>query len=214
MQHLFPRTGIIESESPYYPVGPECLIYLDFGDGLESALDHSIYGNDATLFGPAFGPLGLTFDDIDDYLTHPLVDIGTGAATVVLWIYFNSDATRRYPTYNLATNGYFFNIVWPGDWYFGWSGGFLRFVKTITPDNWYCLILTRSADSNAMLSVNLVDAAGSPTQTLSRYLSRMGAGHPTYPLNGIIGQFLALTTEWHLPKRTDYFNFTKGRYSL
>ena len=81
-------------ESPYYPVGADCVLYHAYWDG--TATDHSLYGHDGTVAGPSFGEYGLTFDGIDDYVWATPTSVlqpGTHDIAMYAWIYLEYTTT-------------------------------------------------------------------------------------------------------------------------
>jgi hypothetical protein len=215
--------------SPYYPVGADCVLYLDFGDGLESAVDHSIYGNDGTVYGATFGTYGLTFDGIDDIVViedNDEMDIGTGSFSWWFWINYTSGAgvTRLTGSdygsglwyYGVRADGY--NTIYDDAWtpYYG-TGTYVG-----AAEEWHLMgyVVDRVAQKYYRgIDGVWLESSLSITTESSITATNIGIGGipmaPTNtPYNGIVGQ----TIWWNVFKSqtifTDYYSFTKARYGL
>jgi hypothetical protein len=111
VQHLFPRTGVAEDASPYYPIEDDCILYLNPKTD-QNLLDRSIHANHGTNHGGTLTADGIDLDP-GDY-----VDCGsdaslkpTEAITIAFWTKMSSVQAAWGSAYAL-TNGE------------GWSKGY------------------------------------------------------------------------------------------
>jgi len=79
-------TGGVPSAA-YYPVDDTCVLYHDYALD-PTGTDHSIYGNNGAVDGATSGPLGLTFDGIDDVCITPhAASLVFTTFTIEMWWY-------------------------------------------------------------------------------------------------------------------------------
>jgi len=72
-------------ESPYYPVGADCVLYHAYWDG--TAVDHSSYGNDGTVISGTFVENAIYLNGaVTGGLSFSSINLGKLAASMFVWI--------------------------------------------------------------------------------------------------------------------------------
>ncbi len=208
----------------YYPVGADCVLYHDYGDGLESAVDHSIYGNNGTVYGATFVENGLSFDGTDDYVNvaYTAEQNITGDLTIEGWVLFDGAMTygviidRYYLTswgiYGVAKN---LSLYYSGT----------EFLTTGSPivnyGAWYHIaVVVKKSTTEAWWYVNGVENryinTFNPTVTGNTNDTKFGkmlGQEVLYFYSGDIGEKRVYNTPKTAVQIIDVCNFTKARYA-
>lgn len=236
MTIISPLPGRRLAVSQYYPVGADCVLYLDLGDGLESAEDHSIYGNDGTVIGATFVENGLSFDNVDDRMGvaySASLQYGTNDDTMYIWCTSNDETqdgrALMYPTYagcdvwpymyeDRATNRVRFGIYHPL-----WTD-VVYYTASETIDDWtvpHLLGVHIDRSAGTKISINGAFSPDSFGGTKHEAALPDGVGtiyhggsHEGGWFNGIIHEILRFNTYKSDADVTAYFNATKARYGL
>jgi len=216
--------------NPYYPVGPDCVLYHAYWDG--TAVDHSAAGNNGTLIGsvlPSFGLTGLTFDGVTAHdqavtLGNPvsLQVFSTNVYTFEAWI--NPTGADLLPTLfgqsntissfdveifaSGTTNG--FAILRPGvDRYYSKD-------NVISDGTWVHLAITNSGPTgHPIMYVNAVDQTLTSTVYVISAEGNKDIGRRAtqyWNFKGIIGEIRIYNDELSAGQLLVNFNATKGRY--
>jgi len=211
----------------YYPVGSDCVLYHAYWDG--TAVDHSSYGNDGTVYGASFGTYGLTFDGTDDIVVvanNSEMDVGTGSFSWLFWINYTAGqgATRLVGCdygsglwfYAVRADGY--NQIYDD----AWGSYYLTGTTIGAAGEWH--LMGYGVDRIAQKYYRGIDGVWlesslSNTTESSITAADIGIGGiPMAPTNGPYNGVLGETIWWNVFKSqtvfTDYYNFTKARYGL
>jgi len=233
--------GAVPSANPYYPVGSDCVLYHAYWDG--SAVDHSIQGNNGTLYGTSFIPTGLSFDGTNDYELAPtngwigviatdywvkhgpgnILDDGGAPTTVWQWGQYSDGALVAEDT---GGTGWFPYIRTP-------LGGY-RYCRDVISNYancgaWHHIAFSYDAGSDTFLMFvdeapilstgqggtgNPFSAAALQGKLISFGAYRYADGGPYGLCKCIIGEIRFWTSAIDSTKASSIFNATKTRYSV
>jgi len=217
-----------ESAGIYYPVGADCVLYHAYWDG--TAIDHSSYGNDGTVFGAIFGALGLTFDGNDDYISIPADSSlnweAGGDYSRFYWVNFHVNTVQRIDSL-LDSDGHglygtvesavqiqtaFYNGAYP----------YTQVYNGFNPlGGWQLIGFEVDSDVGAAISINgvlvtgwagVISAEGSIAFRMR--IGEGGSGWETVRIHADIGDahwFKSILTN---AQRMTLYNATKARYGL
>lgn len=212
-------------DSPYYPVGADCLLYHAYWDG--TAVDHSSYGNDGTVVGGAtFVDNGLSFDGVDGQVSianYAALSPRTGDWTAHFWINNTS-----WPAGSCILYGYTSN---PSHGYLYRGVGYLSslFVgSTVNIYNvnggypaagvWLLSTYVMDRDVGAHIYLNGVwDRTEGNLEGYDILFTQLSFGvgiYFAYFWAGIIGEALIFNDAQNVTQIANYYNATKSRYGL
>ena len=229
------------SESEYYEVGADCVLYHAYWDG--TATDHSPAGNDGVVTGATFVANGVYFDQADDDIITTIqagtTNIGTNDYAMFAWI--NIDDTT-------GDNGVFVGFADSdssdfGFFYYNKAQGKMRGASyeagaailstgweaaaAVSRGTWLFLGYECNRDAGAYLSKN-GDVVTGPLGTTDtdvmddfKYISTgcriYGNGVHDLLFKGTIGEayfFIGTYGTYSGGTRVDLFNATKARYGV
>jgi hypothetical protein len=220
--------GNLIPPSPYYPVGPDCVLYHAYWDG--TAVDHSLAGNNGTNNGGSFVTNGITLDGTADQTVTFTNAAGQldpmSGFTFFMWFNRTSTDNLRVLILDDNSNGFELNELevalhtWTRYYPFMISG-------TLTEEHdsslgmWHAVAfgLDGLTDPNMYSSINGVSwdlrGTGSGTFSLAHNSNRYHVGNVSpYGFSGTVGELLIFNTFKDLAYIANLFNATKGRYGL
>ena len=212
-------------ESPYYPVGADCVLYHSYWDG--TAVDHSIYGNDGEVNGAEFVENGLYFDGVDDVVTFTPINLGKVAASMFAWVnmvassyklyiviggaYINPANFFSFPLYKTQSIG----LANPYVSILAMASGPGEFQVPVFHGAWALMGLTYDGSKVDVYKNGEFAATKNGTFTSDLVLSQVGNMDTlTYDCNGLIGSVLIFNSIKSATDHLNYYNATKARYGL
>ncbi len=211
----------------YYRVGSDCVLYHAYWDG--TAKDHSIYGNDGTVYGAVYqGGEGLYFDGTDDY-----VDCGAGSSLDITGNFSVLIIVKRVEPLVYPYPRFFHRVTWSSDGYDFQSisaelaGGYHRIVtfnNTMAAESdssgntfgttWQVLSCRTSSGAGS-IERNAGDiTASSATHTLRSSVNTPMVSGPSNPIHGWVREVLVFNVGISNAELLRYYSWAQRRYGI